>query len=863
MGEVYRARDTRLGRDVAVKVLPANLSASAESRARFEREAKLVSSLNHPNICTLFDIGHEAGTDYLVMELIEGETLAERIQRGPLPPADSLRIGSEIADALDRAHRQNLVHRDLKPGNVMLTRSGAKLLDFGLARVTGLSASASDLSTSPTVTRALTTEGSIVGTFQYMAPEVLEGREADARSDLWALGAILYEMTTGRRAFEGKSQASLIGSIMNSEPAPLSSVTPLIPPALERVVNACLAKDPDQRIQTAHDVKLQLRWISEGGSLAGVPAPLAARRRGRERIAWMVAGGAVISTLVLSVLQFRSMNQPLHEMRFELRLPESLSPIGPLRISPDGRSVAVSGSDSSGVARVWVRTFDDPEFHPLPGTDGANRPCWSPDSRSLAFFADTKLKKILVSGGRPETVCEAPGGSDCSWSRSGFILFDGDGAHPTVRMAAAAGGEAHDVAVPDTSRHEVATNWPEALPDGRHFLFVAQNSSAERSEVRLGTIGSKQSVSIVKGESRAEYAAPGCVLFERDGALLVQRIDVGSGKLQGEPRTLADRIGVNRGNGMPYFSASQNGVLVYSQAASSLRHVIWVDRAGRLVAEIVPPMAQSDVALSPDEKNLASVVTDASGSSSDLWVRDLQRQINSRFTIDPANDIWPTWSADGRRLYWASNRGGGFAIYQRDLEGVSSDSIVFKDANNVGPIDASRDGRYLSCMESDGAGGWDTFAIALQGEHKKIIIAASPRFSESRPRFSPDGRWVAYDSDQSGRPEVYVQAFPGPGAPVQISNQGGVDARWRADGKELAYRTTQMLMMSVDVSIGDRFQAGPPKQLFPSPLVPGSFQISRWTLAADGQKLLFSAPLRAELSSPLVVFGWPAELARK
>jgi Tol biopolymer transport system component len=861
MGEVYRARDTRLGRDVAVKVLPANLSASAESRARFEREAKTVSSLNHPNICMLFDIGHEDGVDFLVMELMDGETLAERLQRGPLPPADILKIGSEIADALDRAHRQNLVHRDLKPSNVMLTRSGAKLLDFGLARVTGLSASASELSTSPTVTRALTTEGSIVGTFQYMSPEVLEGKEADSRSDLWALGAILYEMATGRRAFEGKSQASLIGLIMNSEPAPIGTLMPLAPPALERVVTACLAKDPDQRIQTAHDVRLQLKWIAEGGSQAGVPAPVAARRRGRERLAWVVAGVAMVAAAALGALELRRASEPKREMRFELKLPESLSPGGPLRISPDGQAVAFEANDSSGVAQLWIRTFDNPEIHALPGTQGAGRPCWSPDSRSLAFFADNKLKKILISGGRPETVCEAPGGFDCSWSTSGAILFDGDGGHPMIRMAMASGGEPHVAVAPDTAKHVVACNWPETLPDGRHFLFIAQNSQSDLSEVHLGIIGSTKSVTVMKGESRVEFAPPNLLLFEREGALMAQRFDVGSAKLLGEPRTLADRIGVNRTNGMPYFSASRTGALVYSQASSALRHTVWLDRVGHALSEIGTPAAQSDIALSPDGRQLALVMTDASGSSSDLWVRDLTRDIASRFTIDPANDIWPVWSPDSKKLYWSSNRTGGYEIYQRDLE-AAADSLLFKGPNSVGPTDVSRDGRYLAYMQSDGSGGWDCYALPLFGERKPMTIAAS-HFSEARPRFSPDGKWVAYDSDQSGRSEVYVQSFSGPGAPVQISNQGGVDARWRADGKELYYRTQALVLFAADVSIGERFQAGMPKQLFPTPLLPQGLQISRWAPAADGQKFVFSAPVRAELSQPLVVFNWPTELARK
>ena len=868
MGEVYRAKDTRLGREVAIKVLPPTVSQNPEVRARFEREARAVSQLNHPHICVLYDVGRapgEAGsgaTDFLVMELIEGETLATRLQRGPLPAADVLRFGIEIADALDKAHRGGFVHRDLKPGNVMITKSGAKLLDFGLARVTGLSSTTSDLSTSPTVTRALTTEGSIVGTFQYMSPEVLEGRDADARSDLWALGVMLYEMATGRRAFEGKSQASLIGAIMNTEPVPITTVVPLAPPALERVVRACLAKDPDQRIQTAHDVKLQLQWIAEGGSQAGVPAPVAARRRGRERIAWGVAGAAVLVAGALGALEWRRASVVAREMRFEIRLPSNMNLAGPPKLSPDGFAVAFAATDSGSAQKLWVRRFDDPECHPLPGTEGATRPCWSPDSRYLAFVADSKLKKILVSGGRPETICDAPGGSDCSWGRNDNILFDADGAHPTIRMAMASGGEPHVAAAPDTAKHELATNWPEMLPDGRHFLFASQNAQTELSEVRLGVLGSTKSVPVMKGESRVDFAAPDFVLFEREGALMAQRLDLHSGKLLGEPRTIVDQIGVNRTNGMPFFSVSQNGVLVFSQGAGALRRVVWVDRGGKTLDEIASPGSNYNIALSPDGRLLATEQNDATGQSADLWVRDLARGISSRFTIDPANDIWPVWSPDSKRLYWTSNRSGPYSIYTRDVNGVSGDSLLYRGAGNIGPMDASRDGNYLACILNTGSGGWDAVALPLHGDGKPITISAT-KATEVRPRFSPDGRWVAYDSDQSGRNEVYVQPFPGPGAPVQISNAGGADARWRPDGTEMYYRTPQQSIMVVDVKLSPRFEAGVPRLLFNSPLVAQGVQYSRYIPSADGQKFLFSAPLHSEQASPSVVFNWTAVLKQK
>jgi Tol biopolymer transport system component len=549
-------------------------------------------------------------------------------------------------------------------------------------------------------------------------------------------------------------------------------------------------------------------------------------------------------------------------MRFEIRLPPNLVPTGPLRVSPDGSAVAFAASDSGGTAQLWLRTFDNPDVHPLPGTEGAGRPCWSPDSRYLAFFSDTKLKKILVSGGRPETVCEAADGSDCTWGNGGLIAFDGGTAQPTVRVVAASGGVPRVVAAPDTSKHRVSANWPEFLPDGKRFLFISQAIQSEQSELRIGEVGSKRTVPVLHGESRVEFVPPDYLLFEREGALMAQRLDVSSGKLLGEPHTLSDRIGVNRGNGMPYFSASRNGVLVFSQAGSALRRVVWLDRSGKTLEEVGTPASNTNIALSPDGRLLATELADASGQSVDLWIRDLTRGIASRFTIDPGSDVWPLWSPDSKRLYWTSNRTGTYCVYSRDLEGVGSDSLFYKTSNNVGPVDVSRDGRFLSCMLSDGSGGWDLIAIPTHGDARPVPIAVS-RFYEAHPRFSPDGRWVSYDSDQSGRFEVYVQAFPGRGAPVQISNQGGVDARWSADGRELFYRTTQQVLMVVDVKLGDRFEASMPRPLFPSPLQPQGLQVSRYMPSADGKKFLFSIPMRAELSSPAVVFNWTTELSRK
>ncbi|MCW8984347.1 MAG: protein kinase, partial [Thermoanaerobaculales bacterium] len=477
MGEVYRARDTRLERSVAIKVLPAHLAESPELRQRLEREAKAVSSLSHPHICPLYDIGHEGGVDYLVMEFIEGETLADRLTRGALSIDDVLRYGVQISDALEKAHRQGIVHRDLKPGNVMITADGAKLLDFGLAKAEGVGGGDdADLTVSPTVSKPLTAVGTVIGTYQYMAPEQLEAKASDARTDIFALGAMLYEMATGRRAFLAETQASLIGAIMHEEPQPVSSIQPMTPPAFDRVIQSCLAKDPEDRWQTAHDVKLQLQWIAEGGSVVGLPAPVAARRKSREKVAWIAFAISLLAAALFATGYFLRAPEPPRQTRFEIAPPPELATVGSPRISPDGRNLVFRGVDSDGTAQLWVRPMNSVEARPLAGTEGARddgRPMWSPDSRYVAFFVGGKLKKVPVAGGPAQTICDA-NGADGSWSTNGEILFDGATTAPLMRVAAAGG-----IARPEVSLEDLegvtGVGWPEFLPDGEHFIYLAEN----------------------------------------------------------------------------------------------------------------------------------------------------------------------------------------------------------------------------------------------------------------------------------------------------------------------------------------------------------------------------------------------------
>jgi Tol biopolymer transport system component len=863
MGEVYRARDTRLARMVAVKVLPDHLSSSEELRQRFEREAKTISQLSHPHICALYDVGNQAGIEYLIMELLEGETLADRLLRGPLPLEQTLRYGTEIADALDRAHRSGIVHRDLKPGNVMLTKAGVKLLDFGLAKLQVAGATAtSGLTSMPTVTpesQPLTSRGTILGTFQYMAPEQLEGSEADARSDIFAFGCVLYEMTTGTRAFSGKSQASLIGAIMQSEPPPIASLLPMTPPALDRIVKTCLAKDADERFQTAHDVRLQLQWIAEGGSAVGLPAPLVARRKGRERLAWVVAAAAIVAAALAGSGYLRRAPARPESVRFEVATPEGVSVIDFPRISPDGRYLAFNATDTTGRSRLWLRPLNALAARPLAGTEGTGRPFWSPDSRFLGFFADGKLKKVEISGGPPQKICDFPTGSDGSWSPEGVILFDGRSQDPVYRVSAAGGTPTVAVA-PDAGRKETTVAWPEFLPDGRHFLYMAQGQKPEDHMYRIGSLDSKESKPLAPAQSLITYAPTGHILFVRENTLVAQRFDAKALKTIGDPVPLAEHI-ETISTGLARFSISRNGVLAYRTGESASR-LLWVDRNGREISTIGDPADYSDTMLSPAGDRLAFVVADPRVGRYDIWLRDLARGVSSRFTFDSADDVSPLWSPDGKTIVFSSNRGGQFDLFTKAAGGGGQEELLLHTEDIKLPSDWSRDGRYIAFQSRAKNTGWDIWILPTGGDRKPTLFLQTP-FNEQRPDFSPDGRWLSYQSNESGRSEIYVQPFPGAGGKWQVSTAGGVEPSWRADGKELYYGSLDGNLMAVDIQSGETFQAGVPHPLFQERVQPITNVRSHYLPAADGQRFLFLAPLSREALVPTtIVLNWNAEIVR-
>jgi len=870
MGEVYRARDTRLERTVAVKVLPAHLSSSAESRQRFEREARTISQLSHPHICALYDVGREGETEYLVMEYLEGETLSDRLLKGALPLEQVLRYGTEIADALDKAHRQGIVHRDLKPGNVMITKSGVKLLDFGLARALVPASAVTQLTALPTQAAALTQEGTILGTLQYMAPEQLEAKEADARTDIFAFGALLYEMATGKKAFSGKSQASLISSIMGTEPAPISAVAPMTPPAFDRVVRTCLAKDPDDRWQTAHDVGVQLRWIAEGGSQVGLPAAVATGRRTRGRLAWIVAA---LFAVALAASLLRGLRQPESRkpIRFSIAPPEQAEfarmPAGnSLALSPDGTTLAMivrtAGRDS-----LWVRRLDALLPREVKATEDALSPFWSPDSRFIGFFAGGKLKKIAASGGPPQALCDSASANGATWGRDSTILFvDWSAGREGIYRVSAEGGVPVRLTLDEQSKDKGLDGWPVFLPDGRHFLYVSGAfGGKEGGSIRVGSLDSRQTRPVISAGSRVAYCLPGYLLFARDGTLLAQPFDATALRTTGDPFPISDDVWFFRATGNAGFSVSENGNLVYLAGWRPSR-LTWRDRSGREIGVLGAPAAFQRPRLSPDGSRLAVQVADPRLGTRDIWIYDAQRGLGQRFTVDPVDAVSPIWSPDGDRIAFGSGRESPIDIYVKPANVPENEQLLLQETGIQLPADWSSDGSrilYEDYLLSRSASRKLRF-FSLIGKPEPKALLRTP-FTEpisagtagpAQARYAPGGEWIAFVSVESGRPEVYVVPAEGQGAPRRISAFGGSLPRWRRDGKELFYLASSGDMVSVPTRVTGGFQAGSPSVLFTANPPPSDLDVT-----PDGQRFLFLE--EGEGPVPLtVVVNWSAE-ARK
>lgn len=860
MGEVYQARDTRLDRSVAIKILPSHLSGDKSFRQRLEREARAVSSLNHPHICTLHDVGREGEVDYLVMEHLSGETLAERVKRdGPLPPDQVLLRATEIADALDSAHRQGIIHRDLKPANIMLTDSGAKLLDFGLAKITGtgIPAGADGLTSLPTEAHSLTAAGSILGTFQYMAPEQLEGKEADVRSDLFALGAVIFEMATGRRAFDGNSQASLIAAILERQPPSISSLQPLTSPALDRVAQTCMAKNPDDRWQTAHDVMLQLRWATEAGSQAGTPAPVTARRKNRERLAWLLAGGlalALAATGATALFYRSSAMAPKRLVRSSIMAPQDSTfqfagdLAGPLVISPDGRRVAFAAAGSDGASFLWVRDLDALNARRLNETDGAAFPFWSADSRFLGFFIPGKLRRVDADGGPALTVVEASGGRGGTWSLDDIIVYTPDFQSGLFQVSAS-GGTPEPLTEPDRVRH-TTHRWPHFLPDGKHFLFVAVNHTAstlENDAIYVGSLEGGEPTLVVRASTNAQYAS-GHLLFLRERTLMAQPFDPDSLQLSGSPVPVADKVQSDRTTWRAVFSASQEGTMVYRAGeAFGGTQMVWMDRKGNVLSTVGEKTEHGNLALSPDGESLAVDRL----APPDIWIHHLTRGVQTRFTFDPKLDNLGVWSPDGSEIAFQSTRDGShFNIYRKSTTGSAELIRLTESDKHQFATDWSADGRLL--FTESAKLGVDADIGVLQLDGGDITYPLNTPFFETSAVFSPDTLWIAYGSDESGTQQIYVMPSTGTGGKWQISTDGGNNPQWR--NEELFYWSPRGLMMVVTLeTTGNNLRVGTPHSLFPVRIDP---QFRTFEVSADGQQLLVNTMGEDSGGPATLVMNW-------
>ena len=877
MGEVYKARDTRLDRTVAVKVLSERLAVDHARRARFEREMRAVAALNHPHICVVHDVGEAepASTDsvpapipFLVMEYLEGQTLAERLLRGPLSAAEVLRYAIELADALDHAHRHGLVHRDLKPGNVMLTKAGAKLLDFGLSKLQPCP-DLIGLSTLSPGGEPLTSEGAVLGTFPYMAPEQLAGREADARSDIFAFGALLYEMATGRRAFEGSTAATVIGAVLHTDPPAPSSVQPLALPALDRIVARCLGKDPDDRWQTARDLLLELKWI-----VAHPTTPLAPQARHHDKTAALMVGVAMAAVAVTAAAFAIARGDNAADtapIRLPFSAPDGLTLAdaaisGSVTISPDGERVAFVVMSSGGRRGLWIRELDTLSAQPLAGTDGALDPFWSPDSQSIGFFAQAKLKKVRVSGGPPQVLCDALVPTGGTWNHDGVILFS-TGAGLQLAQVSAAGGMPAFLPA-DTINEERSR--PHFLPDGRHFVYYGR---PQKWGIYVASIDSPQATRFLVEGVGAAYANGHLLVLRGAGrgseaaTLWAQPFDASSLQFTSEASAIAERVAYQSGRASSSFSVSGNGRLIYGSFKSLETQLIWFDRSGKPLGNVGGPVRYLRPSLSPDGDTIAATRVDPDTEQDDLWLIETARGIASRFTSYPNFEDMPVWSPDGSRIIFTSPRNTRPNLYQKALSGGAEELLIRSDFNDQ-PNDWSRDGRFLLYQRLHPKTQWDLWYLPMSDEADRRPMAfLESNFNERLARFSPDGRWLAYTSDESGRDEVHLRSFPRGDVQRQISANGGSAPNWRGDGRELFYLEPGGNLMAVNMAPGTTVEAGPPKTLFLTRIsavgeYPGSGR--NYTVAPDGQRFLISTVTEEHRSIPTtILLDWPAVLGRR
>jgi Tol biopolymer transport system component len=852
MGEVYRARDTKLKREVAIKILPEEFARDADRVTRFQREAEVLASLNHPNIAGIHDLQEANGSRYLVLELVEGETLAGRINRGPIPIEETLNIAKSICEALEAAHEKGIIHRDLKPGNVKIAPDGkVKVLDFGLAKAMESTAAGAALSNSPTLVNTLggTSAGVILGTAAYMSPEQAKGLAADPRSDVFSFGCVLYEMLTGRAAFEGETVSEIIASVLKSEPD-LSRLPANLPQRLTELLQRTLAKSPRRRLHSIADVRLDIEYLASSPAGAAPAAKTLSARTSKWR--WISVGGAAaafgfLAALGVSVLREKPAARSL-EMRLEINTPSTQAPLE-FAISPNGRYLTFVAS-GDGVQRLWLRSLDKTDVQSLPGTDNAEYPFWSGDSRSIGFYALGKLKRIDISGGFPQVLANAATTFSGTWNSDGVIIFTAI-VGPLSRVNAAGGDP---VALTHLRPGEVQHRFPRFLPDGRHFLYYGVGTAAVTG-IYLASLDGGETKRLTPADSAGEYLPPDMIVYGRGNTFMAQHLDLKRGELTGDPVRVADFAG-NAVLGLVGLSISNDGKIVLRSGGEAQHQLRWYDRSGKPagVTGTSDPFALLYPELSPDQRQVA--VTRTVQSDADIWLMDLMRGGMTRLTFDASIDVAPIWSPDGSHIVFASSRTGPYNLYMKLASNAGPEETLLETPDTKYPQDFSKDSKFLLYSEINMKTGRDLIALRMS-DHKAIPVAKT-QFDEFNGQFSPDGRFVAYQTNESQQFEVVVQAFPEPTGKWQVSTAGGTQPRWRADGKELYFIAPAGKLMAVPISVqGTALSPGTPVALFPALLVTGlGANRQEYAVTRDGRFLL-NQPADTSTTTPMtLILNW-------
>jgi Tol biopolymer transport system component len=862
MGEVYRAHDPKLNRDVALKVLPPEFANDPERMGRFKREAQLLASLNHTNIAAIYGLEESEGLHALVMELAEGPTLADHISKGPIALDEALAIAQQIAEALEAAHEKGIIHRDLKPANIKVTPECAvKVLDFGLAKALEGEAAVADASESPTLSLAATKAGVILGTAAYMSPEQARGSVVDKRCDIWSFGIVLYEMLTGKQLFAGETVSDTLAAVLRAD-VDWSMLPGKTPASIRALLRRCLTRDRKDRLRDIGEARIAIaeHLADSSGASAPETAAVAGSHRFRERLASGTILLLVATLILLAALYFRKTPVDAPGMCLEINAPAT-SELTSFAVSPDGRRLVFVAS-AEGQQRLWMRLLDQIAAQPLAGTEGAKYPFWSPDSRSIGFFAEGKLKRIEVAGGPPQVLASVEFGLGGAWNREGVIVFAQGPTNPLYRVPAS-GGDPAAITRLDPPR-QGGHFFPHFLPDSRHLLFFAQGAD---QGVYLASLDSAETRRLIVADTQAVYAAPGHLFFMRRGTLFAQRFDDSRRDVAGDPVPVADSVALDPDYNIGGFSVSETGMLAYRTAGgANLRRLAWLDRSGKEVGMLGTPDDDSliDPELSPDGRRLA--VERTVQGNKDVWLIDTARGASSRFTFDAEPDYNPIWLPDGSRIAFSSNRKGAFNLYQKASSGAGSDELLLESSLHKFALDWSQDGRFILFIQPDPKGIGDLWVLPLFGERKPFPFV-NTSFNEDNGQFSPDGRWIAYQSNESGRSQVHVQPFPGPGGKWQVSTAGGITPRWRRDGKELFYIAPDGKLMAAPIhTAGQMFDAGVPAALFQTRILGGGTSVykkQQYVVALDGKRFLIDLSVDESTASPItIVTNWARALKK-